>query len=204
MREKAASFIMAEVVRLDDTLKTFLAFAKPATPVFTPTDVVRVLEETLSAIEERYRTEGYRFVRNFPATVPLITADQGQIRQIFLNIFLNSFKAMPQGGTITIGAGESVAPEQDPADRQMLAAPDPTAGENLWLHVHITDEGCGIAPEHLDKIMELFVSFRDDGIGLGLSIVAQLMRLHRGHIRIASSESLGTTFHLYFPCLSED
>ena len=65
MRERAARFIIDEVERLDDTLKAFLSFAKPASPSFTETDMIRLLEETLSATEQRYEEEGYRFIRDY-------------------------------------------------------------------------------------------------------------------------------------------
>lgn len=201
MREKAASFIMAEVVRLDTTLKAFLAFAKPATPVFGEVDIIRLLEEMLSATEERYLEEGYRFVRDFPDSVPLVEADPSQIRQIFMNIFLNSFKAMPDGGTISITIRAEKEPEILKIDKRFISIRNPFTVARDWLIISIRDEGCGIPEEYMGKIMEPFVSFSDDGIGLGLSIVSQLVRLHRGHIQIESSEGSGTTFHLFFPCI---
>ena len=67
MREKAARFIIDEVARLDNTLKSFLAFARPPSPTFQETDMIRLLEDTLSATEERYLEEGYTIVRDFPA-----------------------------------------------------------------------------------------------------------------------------------------
>ena len=205
MREKAASFIMAEVMRLDNTLKTFLAFARPAAPVFAEVDIIRLLEETLSATEERYREEGYRFVRDFPPSVPLFEADPSQIRQIFMNIFLNSFKAMPNGGTISITIRAEKEPEKLKIKKRFISIRNPFTVARDWLTISIRDEGCGIPEEYMGKIMEPFVSFRDDGIGLGLSIVSQLVRLHRGHIEIESEtdskEGRGTTFHLFFPCI---
>lgn len=201
MREKAAGFIMDEVVRLDTTLKAFLAFAKPATPVFIEVDIIRFLEETLSATEERYLEDGYRFVREFPDRVPLFAADPSQLRQIFMNIFLNSFKAMPDGGTIIIRIRTEKEPEMVQADKRFISIENPFTMARHWLIVSIGDEGCGIPEEHMGKIMEPFVSFRDDGIGLGLSIVSQLVKLHHGHFQIQSTEGAGTTFHLYFPCI---
>ncbi len=201
MREKAASFIMEEVMRLDNTLKAFLAFAKPATPVFGEIDIIRLLEETLSATEERYREDGYLFVRDFPERVPLLEADPSQLRQIFTNIFLNSCKAMPDGGIITIRIRAEKEPEMLTINKRFISLRNPFAVARHWLIVSIRDEGQGISAERLEKIMEPFVSFRDDGIGLGLSIVAQLVKLHRGHLQIESREGHGTTFHIFFPCL---
>lgn len=204
MREKAASFIMDEVVRLDTTLQAFLAFAKPAAPVFGEIDIVTVLEETLSATEERFAEEGYTIICDFPATVPLVEADPSQIRQIFMNICLNSFKAMPNGGTITIRISVEKEPDTLNGEKRFISIRNPFTVAQDWLIVSITDEGCGIPEQNLGKIMDPFVSFSDDGIGLGLSIVSQLVKLHRGHINIDSIEGQGTTFHLFFPCIIKE
>ena len=204
MREKAASFIMEEVVRLDNTLKSFLAFARPATPVFTEVNIIKLFEETLSATEERYREDGYHFVCDFPDRVPLFEGDPAQIRQIFMNIFINSFQAMENGGTITIKVRAEKEPEMLKADKRFISIRNPFTVARFWLIISVSDTGCGIPQDRLAKIMEPFLSFRDDGIGLGLSIVSQLVKLHRGHIQIESEVGNGTVFHIFFPCILEE
>lgn len=204
MREKAASFIMDEVVRLDSTLKSFLAFAKPATPVFSEVNVVELLEDILSATEEKYSNEGYQIIRNIQSEVPPIEADPGQIRQIFLNIFLNACKAMEDGGTIIISIRSEKDPQIDGSSKRFISIQNPFTVARDWLIVSIADEGHGIQHEQLENIMDPFVSFRDDGIGLGLSIVSQLVKLHRGHIEVDTIPEKGTTFHLYFPCIIKE
>jgi len=204
MREKAASFIMEEVVRLDNTLKAFLSFARPATPVFTEIDIIQLVKDMLSATEERYREEGYTLVCDFPERVPLFEGDPAQIRQILTNIFLNSFQAMENGGTVTIRIRAEKEPERLKADKRFISIRNPFTVARFWLIISIADEGCGISEEQLAKIMEPFVSFRDDGIGLGLSIVSQLVKLHRGHIQIESKVGSGTVFHIFFPCIIEE
>jgi signal transduction histidine kinase len=200
MREKAARFIIDEVARLNNTLKSFLAFARPVSPSFQETDIVLLLEETLSATEERYLEDGYTFVRDFPDGAPPISADGDQIRQVIWNILINAMQSMPDGGPIVVRVKVEQEPEipKQERDRISLLA-NPFAAPRDWLMVSIEDKGCGIAGEHLDKIPDPFVSFRDDGIGLGLSIVSQIVRLHHGHIRIQSKVGEGTTFLLFFP-----
>lgn len=204
MRERAARFIIDEVERLNNTLKAFLAFAKPASPTFVPTDIIRLLEETLSATEERYQEEGYRFIRDYQEDILPIDADPYQVRQVFWNICLNSIQAMPDGGPINIRVKMDKAPDLLGGAGTEMSLGNPFAVPRDWLVVSIEDEGCGIAEEHMEKIMDPFVSFQDDGIGLGLSIVAQIVKLHRGHIKVASIEGEGTTFHLLFPCIMKE
>lgn len=201
MREKAATFIMDEVVRLDNTLKSFLTFAKPSTPVFSEVDIIRLLEETLSATEERYAQEGYTIHRDFPDAVPLFEGDPMQIRQVILNILINSFHSMVDGGEVSITVRAEMEPEPLQENKRFISIRNPFSVARKWLIITIKDQGCGISEEEMPRVMEPFVSFRDDGVGLGLSIVSQLVKLHRGHIQIESEVGQGTTFTLYFPCI---
>ncbi|MBM9519664.1 HAMP domain-containing protein [Desulforhopalus vacuolatus] len=210
MREKAASFIMDEVVRLDNTLKAFLDFARPATPILTVINLGEVFEETLTAIEERYQEERYTIHRNFQRDLPLMEADPGQMRQILMNILLNAFNAMPDGGAVTITIRSEKEPEMGlgdsgrHGDKRFISTRNPFTVARDWLIINISDVGCGMKPEMMGKILDPFVSFSDDGIGLGLSIVSQLVKLHRGQMKIDSEPGSGTTFTLYFPCILKE
>ncbi len=209
MRERAARFIIDEVIRLNNTLKSFLAFAKPAPPVLSKTDMLRLLEETLSVMKERFFEAGYRFQMDFPTRVPPVNGDSDQLRQVIWNICLNSIKAMPRGGTITVRAEAKKKPgildaDTHEKDTTRISLENPFAAPRSWLVVTIEDQGCGIDKKQMDKIMDPFVSFQDDGIGLGLSIVAQIVKLHQGHINITSQKNAGTAFQLLFPCLPQE
>ncbi len=204
MRERAARFIIDEVERLNDTLKAFLSFARPALPTFAETDIIRLLEETLSATEERYQAEGYKFIRDYQEDILPIEADSNQIRQVFWNICLNSIQAMPDGGAITIRVRMDTAKKLLGEEKEEMLIGNPFAAPREWLIVSIEDVGCGIPEERMEKVMDPFVSFRDDGIGLGLSIVSQIIKLHRGYVKINSVEGEGTAFHLLFPCIIKE
>jgi two-component system, sporulation sensor kinase E len=204
MRERAARFIIDEVVRLDDTLKAFLSFARPALPSFEEIDVIRLLEEALSATEQRYEEDGYNFIREYEDDILPIEADANQIRQIFWNICLNSIQAMPGGGTITIRVYMDRERELREGSRAKVTFNNPFAIPREWLVISISDNGCGIPRDKMEKVMDPFVSLRDDGIGLGLSIVTQIVKLHGGQIEVNSEEGEGTTFKLYFPCILKE
>ena len=200
MRERAARFIIDEVTRLDATLRSFLTFARPAKPSFRRTDLLLLLEETLVATEARYRSEGYTVVHDFPAIVPAIEADPDQIRQVVWNVTLNALKAMPGGGVLSLRIHVEPGP---PPGHEDAESPNPVDAQRPWVVVTVADSGCGIADEHLHDIFDPFVSYRDDGTGLGLSIVHQLVRLHRGEVRIRSRLGEGTVVALHFPCAEE-
>ena len=204
MRERAARFIIDEVERLNDTLKAFLSFARPASPTFKETDIIRLLEEALSATEERYQAEGYIFIRDYQEDILPIEADPHQIRQVFWNICLNAIQAMPEGGDIIIRVRMDNAKILLGEEKEKMSIGNPFAAPREWLMVSVEDKGCGISDERMEKVMDPFVSFRDDGIGLGLSIVSQIIKLHRGYVNVKSVEGEGTTFNLLFPCILKE
>ncbi len=200
MREKAADFIMHEVERLNHTLTTFLDFAKPASPNFKHVDITTLLEEILISTGERYREMGYRIDTDFPAMVPAIFADPNQIKEVFLNVFLNGIQSMPDGGTITIIIG--VEKGDRSTDEAMIPIQGLTQRHPNYLSITMIDRGCGLSEAQMGKILDPFISFRDNGIGLGLSIVNQIVRLHKGRIKISSKPGKGTRFKILFPLVT--
>lgn len=193
MREKAARFIMDEVDRLNKTLTAFLDFAKPPSPKLVPVNVTTLLEDLLVAIQERYARDGYRFDLDLPAMPPRVLADREQLREVFWNIIMNAVQSMPDGGTILVRSGiEKGAPPDGRIPIGKGMTPD-------FLAVSISDQGCGMSPDQLKTIRDPFVSFRDNGIGLGLSIVSQIVKSHQAQMLISSTPGQGTRFKLLFP-----
>ncbi|WP_299979654.1 cache domain-containing protein [Desulfobacula sp.] len=197
MREKAADFIIKEVERLNKTLTAFLDFAKPASPNFQRIDITDLLEEILISTEERFVEKGYRIDRDFPSMAPTILADPDQIKEVFWNIFLNAIQSMPDGGTVTVKI--NIEKGKESIDAAIIPIKGLIQHNPDYLTVSIMDQGCGISDEQMEKIMDPFVSFRDDGIGLGLSIVSQIIKSHKGQIKIKSIPKKGTQFKLLFP-----
>jgi len=202
MREKAANFIMEEVERLNKTLTAFLGFAKPAPPNFQRIDITDLLEEILISTEERFNEKGYKIDRDFPAMTPAILADPDQIKEVFWNIFLNAIQSMPDGGIVTVRIG--IEKGKEIIDEAMIPIKGLTQQHPDCLMVSIMDQGCGINEEQIQKILDPFVSFRDNGIGLGLSIVSQIVKSHKGQVKIESTPEKGTRFKLLFPLLLQE
>ncbi len=202
MREKAANFIMEEVERLNKTLTSFLDFAKPASPNFKYIIITDLLEEILISSQERFNEKGYKINKDFPAMAPAILADPDQIKEVFWNIFLNAIQSMPDGGTITVRIG--IEKGKEIIDEAMIPIKGLIQQHPDYLMVSIMDQGCGISDAQKQKILDPFVSFRDDGIGLGLSIVSQIVKSHKGLIKIKSTPGKGTRFKLLFPLVSQE
>ncbi len=199
MREEAARFIIDEIERLNKTLKAFLAFSKPASPSFSPANLVELLEETMAATEEQMNTKGIQVEKELTSEHDFCHADRDQIRQVFWNILINASQAMPDGGRMHIKAIYQAVEIQE----EKTYAPVLRITPARELVIHISDSGCGIQPDQMDTIFEPFVSYRTDGIGLGLSIVYQIIKLHRAKIEVINNINQGTTFSLKFPCIDK-
>lgn len=202
MREKAADFIMQEVERLNHTLTTFLDFAKPASPNFQRVDITALLEEILISTEQRYAEQGFIIDRDFPSMAPAILADPNQIKEVFWNIFINAVQSMPDGGRITVSI--SVEKGHTAVDESMIPIKGLTQRHPDVLSITVIDQGGGITDEQMKKVLDPFISFRDKGIGLGLSIVTQIVKSHKGQIKINSKPGKGTRFKILFPLVAQE
>lgn len=109
--------------------------------------------------------------------------DAGQMKQVLLNLILNSIHAMPEGGTLTLTA--------------RLTAESAPGGPGVCLSV--SDTGVGIPSTQRSRIFDPFFTTRDEGTGLGLAIVHAIVEAHRGRIDVESAERQGTTFTIILP-----
>ncbi len=197
MREEAADFIIHEIERLDKIIKAFLNFSKPAPPCFSVADPIQLLEETLAATEAQLNDKGIEVQRVIGSEKGLCSVDKDQIRQVLWNIILNAAQAMPSGGCLRVRAGYESIQGHGRNPGAAMSAANPTRR----LIIAIGDNGKGMSPDQIDKAFEPFVSYRSDGIGLGLSIVNQILKLHHAKIQVSSNLNMGTTFTLEFPCV---
>lgn len=126
--------------------------------------------------------------------LPPISTDVHQLEQIILNLIINARDAMPQGGTICI---ETSLTRLD----RFYVSRKPEMIPGMYIMLSITDTGCGIPPENLQKIFEPFFTTkpRGQGTGLGLSTVHGIVRQHGWHIFVYSEVGKGTTFKIYIP-----
>src|SRR5262249_21102502 len=119
-----------------------------------------------------------------PATV-VVEADFGQIRQVVLNLLLNALDAVPQGGTVWV----------------RLAAPDTEA--DGWLTLQVADTGPGLPGQLGQQIFEPFVSTKETGLGLGLSICKRIVEAHGGTLGAANRPEGGACFTVRLPITRE-
>ena len=173
--------VLRESERLNDTIRSFLAYARPQRQAMTKMDVRQVVTDAARLLQNSPELhETHEIAVDAPDGPVHLQADEGQIRQIVWNLATNGLRAMPDGGRLTL----SVAGPTDD-DAQVV--------------IGVADEGIGIAAEELDGIFQPFRGAFTRGTGLGLSIVHRIVSDYGGEIRVTSNKGEGTTVRVRFP-----
>ncbi len=132
-----------------------------------------------------------------PETLPPIAGDTTQIHQVLLNLCVNARDAMPEGGRLLIAADQIECDANTPS---FAGSVQP----GTYLRFSVTDSGCGIGPEVLDRMFEPFFTTksRHEGTGLGLSAVLGIVKGHNGFIHVQSQPGVGSTFEICLPLMT--
>ena len=172
--------VLRESERLNDTIRSFLAYARPQRQAMTRMDVRQVVTDTARLLENSPELhETHAIAVDVPDAPVLFQADENQIRQIVWNLATNGLRAMPEGGRLTLSVR---APQED----ELLV-------------IGVADEGVGIAAEELDGIFQPFHSTFTKGTGLGLAIVHRIVSDHDGEVQIESEPGHGTRVRVRVP-----
>lgn len=173
--------VVDQVKRLDKTVNDLLFFGKPSLPELDYVDINSILMTTLKFASQYRGVVEIEKRINLQPDLPPVYADDKQMQQVFLNIVLNAYQAMPSGGVLGITSSLAV--------RNGIE----------YVRVDISDTGAGIPPQILEKIYAPFYTTKAQGTGLGLSICNKLVKLHKGDIRVTSDVSTGTVFTVELP-----
>jgi two-component system sensor histidine kinase PilS (NtrC family) len=173
--------VIRESERLNDTIRSFLSYARPQRQAMSHMDVRQVITDTATLLQHSAeRSEAHQIAVEVPADAVVLQADENQIRQIVWNLATNGLRAMPDGGRLTMA----------------VARPEEDAG---IIAISVSDEGVGIAPGEIEGIFQPFRGGFSRGTGLGLSIVHRIVSDYAGEVRVASELGAGTTVHVRFP-----
>ncbi len=174
--------VLKESERLNQTIKSFLAYARPQKFSVQQLDLRTIVQETAmllrnsTEVGEQHEVD----VRHGDETVP-VQADESQVRQIIWNLATNGLRAMPDGGTLTLSAVTETTPD------------GPVAV------LLVEDEGVGIPAEDVDTIFQPFRGSFGKGTGLGLAIVHRIVTDYGGQIDVKPRPRIGTVFRVTFP-----
>jgi len=186
-QKKLANDILGEVDRLNNIVGNLLSLAQPAESNPEEIDVRQEIKRCLQFIEAKAKSQNVRLQTDFGNNLPKLTFDQSELRQLLLNVVMNSLQAMPDGGTLSIRAHRSTE-----------GGHDYTSGINRIL-IQIEDEGAGIPSNIHEKIFEPFFTTKAGGTGLGLAICNSIVRRYNGEIWVEKAKSGGTEVKIALP-----
>jgi signal transduction histidine kinase len=175
---KHVEIIGKEIQRLDNVVNGFLKFARPDELKLQPMRLDVIVSEVVTTIAPEAERMHVVVKTECPRDLPEINADPAMLRQALLNLALNACQAMPDGGTLRITCRGTARGR---------------------VEVDVEDTGVGIAPEHLQKIFDLYFTTKEKGSGIGLSLVYRIVQLHDGDVEVQSTPGVGTRFRLVFP-----
>ena len=182
-RRRELDIIGKELERMGNLVASLLQFSRRSQRQISTVDVCEEIEKTLELIYFHLRKHNIKIVREFASGTRKIHADREQLRQLFLNLFTNAADAMPGGGTLTVRVKELPEAKQ--------------------VRIETIDDGLGIPPEILPKVMEPFYTTKPEGkgTGLGLAICRRVVQEHKGTLEITSSCEVprGTTIRIILP-----
>jgi two-component system NtrC family sensor kinase len=177
------SIIKGEMERMEDIIDRFLSFARPAEPKFESVNMNQILSDAIYLARTRLERGKIVIETEYDDNLPLIAGDRQQLKQVFLNMLLNSIEAMPDGGKITLATNLIGVSSRD----------------TKLLKITITDTGCGIDAASRRYIFDPFFTTKDSGTGMGLAIAFTVIGQHGGLIEVESESSKGSTFTVYLP-----
>ena len=151
-----------------------LEFARPRDPMREEVDLVDLVDEVASTSPP---PEGIELVRQVPRDLPRLSADRDQLRQVVLNLLINSYEAMGTGGRVTITA----------------------ASRDGGVELSVDDNGPGMDDETSSQVFEPFFTKKARGIGLGLAVTRRIVEAHGGTIGVRSETGAGATFTVVMP-----
>ncbi|MCI0691079.1 ATP-binding protein [candidate division KSB1 bacterium] len=183
--------IVRETKRCREIVKGLLDFARQSPPEKHRVDLNEIILQATRIVENQFAARKIKLEKNLQPGLPATMADGNQLQQVLVNLLVNANDAMgDKGGTIAI-TSELLANGANAPDAK-------TTGPHI--RITMSDTGCGISPENLQKIFEPFFSTKGKkGYGLGLAVVWGIIEKHNGRITVESEVGKGTTFTILLP-----
>ncbi|WP_020061649.1 ATP-binding protein [Bacillus sp. 123MFChir2] len=176
------NIMVQEIERLNAIVSELMVLGKPKQRQYALHNIKDILYYVISIVEQPASQYGITITTAFAKKIPSIQCDEKQMKQIFLNIIKNAIESMPGGGNIIV--------EANVVHKQIV--------------VRVTDEGCGISKEKIDKIGAAFYTTKEDGTGLGLMVTYKILEEHQGEMEFESEPGIGTKVHIKLPVEKEN
>lgn len=168
--------------QLEGFVRNFLLLARTVPTSRELVDINEIMEQVLEEIKLNKEFSTKIVVKKTLAKKTAALANKEQVRQIIVNITMNAVQAMEEEGTLTIETKQIILEEG-----------------KKYAEIKISDTGCGISAEDLNKIFEPFFTKKAKGTGLGLAIVSHILEGYKGSIKMESEPEKGTTCRIFLP-----
>jgi signal transduction histidine kinase len=172
----------SELARVSTLINDLMTFARPAPATLDEAQVNEVAEQIVRLLTGQAKKSDITLTAQLSPEIPPFIVDQGQIKQVFMNLVMNAMQATPAGGAVTIST--SLVCE---------------AEGQAWCVIEVQDTGSGIPPEQKEQIFDPFFTTKETGVGLGLFITHQIIEEHGGSIQVESGVGRGTRFLIRLP-----
>ncbi len=183
--KKDLKMVERETMRIGRLVRNLLNFAKKTELELRKIQLDRLIDDTLPLLEDQFLLKNIQVNKKYEKPIPEIFGDYNQLQQVIINLTINAVQAVNKGGKIEISLN---------AEGQK--------GSECFVVLSITDNGVGIPEADLNKVFDPFYTTKTKdkgGIGLGLTIVKQIIDAHHGRITIKSKPGEGTTVSVRFP-----
>jgi signal transduction histidine kinase len=176
MRQKYFAMTQTELERLMSTVQRMLDFYRPNV-ARQSVQIVDLLDHVVGLMSSQLQKRGIRVTTSWPSNLPEVMAVSSQLQQVFINLVLNAFDAMPEGGELLISVCQ--------AER--------------GVEISFADTGPGVPLEVRESLFEPFTSTKTGGSGLGLSVSYGIISAHGGDLELDSGNGPGARFRITLP-----
>jgi len=170
--------IRDEIRRLNGIIEEFLSFSKSRRLELSDFSVTEVLQKIVSLMSEEAKARGITLETKWRLSPAVIPMDINKLQQAFLNFIKNAMESITDQGTITIAVDKE---------------------SKNYILVSISDTGCGMTAEEIEKIFSPEYTTKEKGLGLGIPLAMEIIRGHGGDVRVISRQGFGTTFEIILP-----
>ena len=187
--KRLMEIVMKETERLNAIVTDFLSFSQPRKNKNMVIDLTQLLQDLVVLMKNSNEYDPSIQIKLVtPPDHIIIQSEEDQIKQMVWNLCINGIQAMRAAGTLTIklNSVQGYRHREFKTDRKGVL-------------LIVEDQGCGIGPEAMKQIFDPFFTTRDEGVGLGLATVAQIVQRFAGHIEVESENDRGTRFEVFIP-----
>jgi len=186
-KKKDLKIIESEIIRIQAITEQLRSFARSGKLMNRLVQINGLINEIILLMQHQFLKTRVRLIKNFDKKLPLIKVDDQQIKQVFVNLFINALAAMSKGGSLTVTTKSKGTKEKTKGLSQQ------------HIEISFKDTGQGISQKDLKVIFTPFFTTKKEGTGLGLNISQTIIKKHKGSISVKSIRHKGTTVTVKLP-----